>query len=83
MLHRQEVQGMLDTEYNEAKVMELFREDGRKEGREERTRDINALNTWLFDSGRVDDVRSAATDELFMKKLFEEYNKCHEIKLSL
>ena len=26
---------MLDTEYNEAEVMELFKEDGRKEGREE------------------------------------------------
>lgn len=35
MIHKQEVQGMLDTEYNEAEVMELFKEDGRKEGREE------------------------------------------------
>ena len=32
MLHKQEVQGMLDTEYNEAEVMEMFREDGKKEG---------------------------------------------------
>ncbi|WP_026517125.1 Rpn family recombination-promoting nuclease/putative transposase [Butyrivibrio sp. MC2021] len=30
--HRQEVEGMLDTEYKEAEVMELFKEDGRKEG---------------------------------------------------
>ena len=35
MIHKQEVQGILDTEYNEAEVMELFKEDGRKEGREE------------------------------------------------
>ncbi|MDC7294389.1 MULTISPECIES: Rpn family recombination-promoting nuclease/putative transposase [unclassified Butyrivibrio] len=30
--HRQEVEGMLDTEYNEAEVMELFRADGEKQG---------------------------------------------------
>ena len=30
--HRAEVKGMLLTEYNEAETMELFREDGRKEG---------------------------------------------------
>ena len=30
--NRQEVEGMLDTEYKEAEVMELFKEDGRKEG---------------------------------------------------
>ena len=28
--HRQEVEGMLDTEYKEAEVMELFKEDGRQ-----------------------------------------------------
>ena len=32
VIHRQEVQGMLDTEYNETEVMELFKEDGRREG---------------------------------------------------
>ena len=34
-LHRTEVKGMLLTEYNEAEAMELFREEGRAEGREE------------------------------------------------
>lgn len=34
MIHKQEVQGMLDTEYNEAEVMELFKEEGKKEGNE-------------------------------------------------
>ena len=33
--HRAEVKGMLLTEYNEAETMELFREEGRMEGREE------------------------------------------------
>ena len=31
--HRSEVRGMLLTEYDEVEAMELFREDGRKEGR--------------------------------------------------
>ena len=33
MAHRAEVKGMLLTEYNAAATMELFREDGRKEGK--------------------------------------------------
>ena len=33
--HRTEVSGMLLTEYNEAEAMELFKEDGRREGRKE------------------------------------------------
>ena len=32
MAHRAEVKGMLLTEYNEAATMEMFKEDGRKEG---------------------------------------------------
>lgn len=35
--HRTEVNGMLVTEYNEEETMELFKEDGRKEGREKQT----------------------------------------------
>ena len=33
--HRAEVKGMLLEEYNETEVMELFKEEGRIEGREE------------------------------------------------
>ena len=33
--HRAEVKGTLLTEYNEAEQMELFKEDGRREGRAE------------------------------------------------
>ena len=33
--HKAEVKGMLLTEYNEAEQMELFKEDGRREGRAE------------------------------------------------
>ena len=35
--HKAEVRDMLLTEYNEAEAMELFREEGRAEGREEAT----------------------------------------------
>ncbi len=31
-IHKAEVEGMLDTEYNEAEVKELFKEEGRAEG---------------------------------------------------
>ena len=30
--HMEEIKGMLDTEYNEAKVNEAFKEEGRQEG---------------------------------------------------
>ena len=33
--HRAEVRGMLLAEYNEAEAMELFRKEGREEGRKE------------------------------------------------
>ena len=40
--HREEVEGMLDTEYNEAEVREQFMEDGRREGRNEERSDLIA-----------------------------------------
>ena len=39
MIHRSEVNEMLLTEYNEAEVMELFKEDGRREGRMSRDKE--------------------------------------------
>ncbi len=75
--HRSEVLGMLLTEYNEAEVMELFKEEGRKEGAD----NINTLYTWLFDLGRDEDVRKAAKSPSVMEALFKEYNDCHEVKL--
>ncbi len=40
MIHRSEVNEMLLTEYNEAEVMELFKEDGRREGREKERKEL-------------------------------------------
>ena len=39
VVHCEEVEGMLDTEYNEAEVNEAFKEEGRAEGREEGRRE--------------------------------------------
>ena len=38
--HRAEVKGMLLTEYDEVATMELFKEEGRKEGKDERSEEI-------------------------------------------
>ena len=38
--HKSEVKGMLLTEYNEAEAMELFKEEGREEGRDERSAEV-------------------------------------------
>ena len=38
--HRAEVKGMLLTEYDEVATMELFKEEGREEGKNERSREI-------------------------------------------
>ena len=73
---------MLDTEYNETEVMELFKEDGRKEGRIEEAHTINSVNSWLFELGRIEDVRKAAKDPSVMETLVREYNDCHEEKLT-
>ena len=42
LLHRAEVYGLLDTEYNEEEIRELFMEDGRREGREEERKNTEA-----------------------------------------
>ena len=73
---------MLLTEYNEAEVMELFKEDGRKEGRKEEAHTINSVNSRLFKLGRIEDVRRAANDPSIIEALINENNECHEKKLT-
>ena len=62
--------------------MELFKEDGRKEGRIEEAHTINSVYSWLFELGRIEDVKNAANDPSIMEALVIEYNKCHEEKLT-
>ena len=54
MAHRAEVKGMLLTEYNEAETMELFKEEGRVEGRKE---------------GKLENAKQAAMNLLRIGKL--------------
>ena len=70
--HRSEVEGMLDTEYNEAEIKELFIADGRREGRKEGEDLINRLNRILIEQGRIDDLTKSTTDKAFQYKLIEE-----------
>ena len=76
LLHKQEVQGMLDTEYNETEVMELFKEEGKIEGKTEGIQIgadmVNRLNTILIEAGRLDDLARASKDREYQKKLIRE-----------
>lgn len=76
LLHKQEVQGMLDTEYNETEVMELFKEEGKIEGKTEGIQIgadmVNRLNTILIEAGRLDDLARESKDREYQKKLIRE-----------
>lgn len=75
--NRTGVKKMLLTEYNEAKTMELFKEEGREKGREEGialgVSRLARLMTKLFTQGRTADAERAASDEAFRNRLFEEF----------
>lgn len=71
--HRAEVKGMLLTEYNEAKTMELFREEGRAEGRAEGIDLLGSPVRKLLERGRVNDVVRATDDPDYRNQLFREF----------
>lgn len=70
--HMAEVKGMLLTEYNEAETMELFKEDGRKEGIKEGEGVLAKLMTMLLEEGRVNEAQKAASDETFRNELYKK-----------
>ena len=77
--HQAEVKGMLLTEYNETEAMELFREDGRKEGRaegvdEERTAVIRNLLRKLSPEEILNIMDRYSLEEILavQKKMSEE-----------
>ena len=75
--HKTEVSGLLLTEYDEAKTMEMFRldgiEEGRAEGRVEGEDRMATLMKNLFEQGRYEDAQKAATDEEARKLMFIEF----------
>ena len=72
--HRAEVKGMLLTEYNEAEQMELFKEDGRREGRAEGEGLMARLMNVLFEKGLIKEAQKAAGDESYRKEMYRQYN---------
>ena len=75
--NREGVKRMLLTEYDEAKTMELFKEEGRAEGREQGfalgMARLARLMSKLLSQGRGADAERAANDEDYRNRLFEEY----------
>ena len=70
--HRSEVKGMLLTEYNEAETMELFREEGRVEGRAEGI--LETLKGLVRDKLLTVDTaakRANMTEEQFLTELYQ------------
>jgi len=74
--HRAEVKTMLLTEYNEAKQMEQFYQEGREEGREEGRSEERSLLTRLMghlaSASRFDDIARASTDQAYLEQLIDE-----------
>ena len=59
------------TEYDAERHMRLVDKLAREEGREE----VNELNAWLVDNGRLEDLARSTKDPAFQAQLFEEYRK--------
>lgn len=78
LIHRAEVKGMLLTEYNEEETHELFRLDGKREGKKEEREDISALYNWLNNVGRISEFGDAMNDENILEKLLEEYKESNK-----
>ncbi|MBR5422253.1 MAG: hypothetical protein IK115_14015 [Lachnospiraceae bacterium] len=74
--NKEEVQMSILTEYDHEAEMRLIaeeeREEGRKEGRDEGREELNALNRWLIEYGRIEDMCRAAEDPAFQQELLEE-----------
>ncbi len=73
MAHRSEVRGMLLTEYNEVETMQLFKEDGKKEGLSQGLKEGR-------ESERLDAIRDMvkygdSKERILKQYTEEEYNK--------
>ncbi len=65
------------TEYDEARTMALFKEEGREESREEGREEANAkfslLLQKLIAQGKNDDIQRISVDKEYREQLYEEY----------
>ena len=71
--HRAEVKTMLLTEYNEARQLELTKEEGRREGRQEGETMFSSLVLKLTALGRDKDIVKAASDPAYRTRLYQEF----------
>ena len=64
-------------EFDEEREMRLIREDerefGKEIGREETMRRMMTLNKLLLSDNRIDDLKRASEDEMYLEALCEEY----------
>ena len=71
---------MLETEYNEAEVMELFKEDGRREGIEQGLK--QGLEAGIQEGlikGAVDMLRDMdISEDMILKKIMDKYKLSKE-----
>lgn len=75
VIHQQEVEGMLDTEYNEAEVMELFKKEAREEGRDGIL--YSLVNENLLDV-EIAAVKANKSVEQFKKDMEEYYTNMQD-----
>ena len=61
------------TEYDEARTMALFKEEGREEGREEANAKFSLLLQKLIAQGKNDDIQRISVDKEYREQLYEEY----------
>ncbi len=69
------------TEYDEARTMALFKEEGREEGREESREEgreeanakFSLLLQKLIAQGKNDDIQRISVDKEYREQLYEEY----------
>ena len=54
--------------------MELFKEDGRREGRAEGEGLMARLMNVLFEKGLIKEAQKAAGDESYRKEMYRQYN---------
>ncbi len=71
--NRAEVKNMCITEYNEAETLQMFKEEGRKEGIKEGEDKFGKLMEILLSGGRTMDAQKAASDKTERMRLYKEF----------
>lgn len=72
--NRAEVKDTYITEYNEAETLQMIREEGWEEGREEGEDRLGKLMILLISAQRTEDAQRAAVDKEKRRTLYEEFN---------